>query len=194
MMAKMSTLKRSALVGTAIALTALLGACAGGGSGSETQPSQQANQDQTGSKISDPRDATAVDLCKLLPADAATSLGLNPSGEVDDKPKLNPDEPPTCTWKSEDGSTIVSLGPMTGTIEEYRKNKSIFVDYQELTIAGHPAVQGNRSNPAETGNCWMYLGSKDNQLLAAFAMGNSAPCSLTQKALEASVPTLPAAK
>jgi uncharacterized protein DUF3558 len=184
--------KQSAVLGASIALTMLLGACSGGSTDS-TQPSQQTTQAQSGPKISDPKDAKAVELCQLLPADAATALGLNSTGKVDEH-GVNPAAPPTCTWESADGATIVSMGPIDGSIQAYYNQKPTFADYQELTIAGYPTVRGNKGNPAQTGNCWMYLGISDSQLLSAFAMSNADPCALTQKALEASVPTLPAAK
>jgi hypothetical protein len=192
MMAEMTTLKRSFVAGATIALTITLGACSGGSS-SETPPPAPPTQNPSGPVISDPRDASAVDLCQLLPADAATSLGLNPTGEAETSP-IDPDMPPQCTWKSEDGGTTLSLGPSKVSIQWYLDNKSTFVDYRELNIAGHPTVQGNKADPAQTENCWMYLGTMDNQVLGAFAFGTANPCSMTQKALEASVPTLPAAK
>lgn len=190
-MAEMNTLKRSLVAGATIALTITMSACSGG-SGNEPAP-QPPPQGQAGPAISDPKDAAAVDLCQLLPADAATSLGLNPAGEVETT-SVDPDMPPQCTWKSENGATTLSLGPSKTSVQWYLDNKATFVDYRELNIAGHPTVQGNKADPAQTQNCWMYLGTMDNQVLGAFAFGTADPCSMTQKALEASVPTLPAAK
>ncbi|TWG08825.1 uncharacterized protein DUF3558 [Saccharopolyspora dendranthemae] len=190
-MAEMKTLKRSLVAGATIALTITMSACSGG-SGNEPAP-QPPPQGQAGPAISDPKDAAAVDLCQLLPADAATSLGLNPAGEVETS-SVDPDMPPQCTWKSENGATTLSLGPSKTSVQWYIDNKSTFVDFRELNIAGHPTVQGNKADPAQTQNCWMYLGTMDNQVLGAFAFGTADPCSMTQKALEASVPTLPAAK
>lgn len=192
-MAEMTTFKRSSVAGAVFALSITLSACAGG-SNSEDPPPAPQTQNQSGPEISNPRDAAAVDLCQLLPADAATSLGLNPTGEADDSANINPDAPPSCTWESPDGATTLSLGPAATSIQWYLDNKSTFVDYRELNIAGHPTVQGNKADPAQTQNCWMYLGTRDNQVLGAFAFGTADPCSMTQKALEASVPTLPAAK
>lgn len=193
-MTEMTTLKRSLVAGAAVVLTTALGACSGG-SDSETPSPSPAPQNQSEPAISDPRDASAVELCQLLPAEAATSLGLQPTGEADEGANLNPDAPPACTWKTTDEHGSVALGSDSQiSIQDYYDNKAIFVDYRELTIAGHPAVQGNRSKPEETGNCWVYVGTKENQVLSAFAFGVPDPCSLAQNALEASVPTLPAAK
>ncbi|WP_406689116.1 DUF3558 family protein [Saccharopolyspora sp. ID03-671] len=183
--------KRTLLAGAAAGLVITMSACSSG-SAPEPAPAPE-SQHQAGPTINDPKDASAVDLCQLLPGDAATSLGLNPAGEEETSP-IDPDMPPQCTWKTEDGATTVSLGPSNVPIQWYFDNKATFVDYRELNIAGHPTVQGNKADPAQTENCWMYLGTKDGQILGAFAFGTADPCSLTQKALEASVPTLPAAK
>ncbi|GGI92540.1 hypothetical protein GCM10011581_32120 [Saccharopolyspora subtropica] len=191
-------LKRSGVLAAGVVLTGTLAACTGGGpTGDESPQSSGPTQAQTGPEISDPRSPFAVELCALLPADAATSLGLEPTGKVNDGPKISADAPESCAWRSRDGHTSVSLGRIKDrSIQEYYDNKSAFSDYQELTIAGHPAVRANQGDPAKDGYCVVFAAVSEREMLYAFTSDDNKtdPCGLAQKALEASIPTLPAAK
>ncbi|GGI74919.1 hypothetical protein GCM10011581_09880 [Saccharopolyspora subtropica] len=189
---------RSRVLAAGVVLTGALAACTGGGpTGDEAPQSSQRTQAQTGPEISDPRSPFAVELCALLPADAATSLGLEPTGKVDDSPKISPDTSDSCVWRSADRHTSVSLAPIKDrSIQVYYDNKSAFSDYQELTIAGYPAVRANQGDPAKDGFCVVFAAVSERDMLFAFThdISKTDPCGLAQKALEASIPTLPPAK
>jgi hypothetical protein len=163
--------KRSAILsaGAAFICTALT-ACGGGGT--EGSPAPETQQ-PSGVTISAPKDAMATDRCGLLPADAATGIGLAPQGKEQSDPL--------------DGRSI----------QAYLDNKSKYVDFQELSIAGHPSVRANQGDPKQDGTCDIFLATKEGQILSAQAhvMDTSQDaCGIAQKALEAAVPTLPASK
>lgn len=197
-MVRTSVFKRSAVLGTGAVLIGLLVGCSPGGAPSEEgDAASQAPQKPSGPAISAPKDATAVDRCSLLSAEAAQSLGLAPRGEERPDP-LDPDAPAPCTW-SDGGRARLSLTPINDrSLQAYYDNQSQYVDYAALNIAGHPAVRANQGDPRTDGACDIFLATQDGQVLAAQSHVNDVqdqdPCGLTQKALEASVPTLPAAK
>ncbi|WP_229679876.1 DUF3558 domain-containing protein [Saccharopolyspora thermophila] len=196
-MTRTSVRNRSVGLATGIAMAVSLTACSG--SGADTEPTTQPTQAHASPEINNPKDASRAELCQLLPADAAQSLGLNATGEKEDTPKIDPNISDACWWRASDGSGAgVALSVINGSITEYQRNKTLFTDYQELDIAGHPAVRGNRGTPLEDGYCDLYLATSDHQILHAHsninADGKTDPCGLAQKALEASIPTLPAAK
>lgn len=172
----------------ALAATMSLTAC------SSEEPAAQPPQPATSEaapavQISNPKDATAVDPCDILPNQTATELGLLPEGRPAEEENL-------CRWVSEDRSLYVSFTPLENrSIQEYYDNKTAFVDYGELTIAGYPTVRANQGNPAEDGFCDFFLATNDNQVLHAAGRDSSYtdPCGLAQKALEAAVSNLPAA-
>lgn len=192
--AMVKVFKRAVAFGAGVLIAGGVAGCSG--SADEEEAQQQPETQANTVAIDSPKDASSVDLCSLLPAETATSLGLEPEGEVDDGPSLSSDSPEMCTWKTPDGSDGVKLGPIEGrSIQEYYENKQSFVDYEETTIAGHPAVRANEGDPAQDGFCAMYAATTDRQLLYAHTSDSSRtdPCGMAQKALEASVPTLPAA-
>ncbi|MDA3643660.1 DUF3558 domain-containing protein [Saccharopolyspora indica] len=186
-------LKRGAILGASLAMTALLAACGsqGGPGTGEEQP--QTSQAPSGSQISDPKDAAAVPPCDLLPRDAATRLGVDPQGAEESEEWRK-----SCAWFSSDQSRSVGLSALPNrTLSEYLDNRSQYADFEELTIAGHPAVRANQNDPKEAGSCAIFLATKDSQILSSqvdFFDKSEDPCSLAQQALEATVPELPAAK
>lgn len=152
---------------------------------SEKVPADQAPSPQT----PNPKDATAVEPCDMLSEQTVTEFGLNPEGRPSKQEN-------SCQWVSEDFSLYLSLSPIENrSIQEYYENKSTYADYGELTIAEHPAVRANRSNPTEDGHCDIFLATNSNQVLYATARDSSYtdPCSLAQKSLEAAIPNLPSA-
>lgn len=188
-------LKRAATFGIGLIFTGALAACSGGGP-EESAPQAGQDAQEKPDSIENPKDVSGPELCDLLPPETARSLNLNPQGEVDDSPDISSDSPEACEWKSEDNRKSVALSPMLNRpIQEIQANEAGYVDYEELTIAGHPAVRANKGDPAQDGWCAMYVGTADDQLLYGFSLDESKtnPCGMTQKALEASVPTLPAA-
>ncbi|QIZ34126.1 DUF3558 domain-containing protein [Saccharopolyspora sp. ASAGF58] len=82
------------------------------------------------------------------------------------------------------------------SIQQIYDNRSTFSDFQELTIAGYPAARANQGDPAQDGWCDIYLATSENTMLRAFSRdaSHADACGLAQRALEASIPTLPAAK
>lgn len=194
---KMGTnvLNRAALVGVGLLFAGMSSACSSGGdaTGETTTPPKPA-----GVQIENPKDALATDPCNLLTPEAAQSAGLNPVGRVSADP-LNADAAPGCIWDvaGQDGNNVL-LTATNVPIQSYLDRKSTYTDFQELNIAGHPAVRANNGDPARDGFCDIFLATKDGQNLAAQSDTNVGsgvdPCSLAQKALEASVPAIPAAK
>lgn len=187
-------LKRAALIGAAFLLAGTSAACSSGGPAeSPAEPSKSA-----GSQIQDPKDASAVDPCALLSPEAAQNAGLDPAGKKAES--LLEESPANCKWNAPgDFGTSVTLTPLTDrSIQTYRDGKAQFSDYQELTIAGHPAVRANKGDPAKDGFCRVQVGTKEGQVLEAFSDTDPGsgvdPCGLAQRALEASVSGLPAAK
>ena len=124
-------------------------------------------------------------------------MSLNPTGERDDTPKISADTADACVWKSPDGHNSVSLSVLPDrSIKDYQANKAQYADYQELSVAGYPAVRANQADPAQAGSCSLFLAVSDHQMLGAFTIQSpiTDPCASSQKALEATLPTLPAAK
>ncbi|MEU5850966.1 DUF3558 domain-containing protein [Saccharopolyspora shandongensis] len=196
---RMSVFKRSATIGTGLVLTGLLAACSGGQSPADRPPSSSATtQTQaSGPQINSPKDAAAVDVCRLLPPEGATAAGLQPTGEIS-KNLIDPSATDGCAWRDGNGTSVTMTPLSDRSLQEYYENKSQYVDFQELNIAGHPAVRANEGDRMRDGFCNIFLATKDGQVLASQsdtnADGRTDPCNLAQKALEASVPTLPAAK
>ncbi|MCA1228699.1 DUF3558 domain-containing protein [Saccharopolyspora sp. 6M] len=182
--------------GVAVFAAFLASGCAVGGSSGGEAPGSDSRPT---SEINDPRDAASVQQCSLLKSEDIQALGLSPDGKV--KPnELDPSMPDNCTWESDDGKKSLAVTVFPGrSIQQYRDNSDSYVDFSEMVIAGHPAVQANASSP-EGGSCGIFLGTKDDQVVSAVAIDFTKaekpydPCPLAKSALEASVPTLPAAK
>lgn len=193
-------LKRFGRAGAGLVAAVCLAACSGGADQDEGKPTPSAASDSGGIPIEAPKDAAANDVCDLLPADAATSLGFDPEGRSIAN-MIEPDAPDGCEWKTPEnrgaGVTLTSRGDRS--IGEYHQNREVYSDFEELTIAGHPAVRANQGDPMQDGSCNVFLGTKDDQVLASQASANAGeagttdPCDTALKALEASVPTLPQA-
>ncbi|QRK91069.1 DUF3558 domain-containing protein [Saccharopolyspora erythraea] len=200
MMVRVEVFNRSAVLGAGVVLIGLLGACSGGGSSApQTSEMPPAPQVAPGPAVADPKDAAAAAGCGLLSDAAAAAIGLKTPGEVEVN-DVQPGGPEGCTWELQGpfGSNV-NLTPFTDrSLKEYYDNRSTFSDFQELTIAGHPAVRANQGNPASDGYCGVFLATKQGQVLSSISSvsrdSGVEPCGLAQKALEASVPSLPAAK
>lgn len=194
---------RAMLVATGALLLAALTACS---SGSEAQPENRPTtagptpQAPSGVSITNPKNAAAVPLCDLLPSEAATSLGYKTQGEKREN-MLNSDAPPACQWESpQDNGLVGSLTVLERRIGDYYANPSTWSDFKKLTIAGHPAARANISDPMKTGQCSIYLGTQENQMISSQVTlpapdtGKKDPCIKARKMLEAVVPTLPPAQ
>src|SRR5690606_30633733 len=97
---------------TVLALAMPLAAC------SNAEPTAQPPQPTTSEEssavqIPNPKDATAVDPCDILPNQTATELGLLPEGRPAEEENL-------CQWVSEDRSLYVAFAPLENrSIQEY---------------------------------------------------------------------------
>src|SRR5690606_36346147 len=171
-----------------LALTMPLAAC------SSEEPAAQPPQPATSVvgpalQIPNPKDAAAVDPCSMLPEQTRVDLGLKPEGRPSH-------EGAGCDWYTEDLSLIVTLTVLSNrSLQEFRDSKDAYVDYEEFTVDGHPAIRANQGDPAKDGYCDFFLATKDNQVLAASGSDSSHAdaCGPARKALEAAVPNLPAA-
>ncbi|GAB2659881.1 hypothetical protein GCM10027271_18240 [Saccharopolyspora gloriosae] len=169
-----------------------IGDQAGGDGSQSTVPNEKP------SEVKDPREASGASPCDLLKAGDAQAMGLEPTGEVTPN-QLDPTMPDSCEWQSPGGETSVALSAIPGrSIQQYRESAASYVDFAEMEIAGHPAVQANNA-PPESGSCGIYLATKDDQILFSFAFDTPPgekfdPCSYAKGALERSVPGLPSAK
>lgn len=180
-----------------LVLSAVLSACSGGGApGGEpggTKPSAPPN---AGVVINDQKDAAAGDLCSLLPPNVASSMGLDPGGKLEDDPVSGGK---SCAWRNSDGRAI-SFAVMPVGIDDFYAKSGAYKDFQKLTIAGHPGVRANEVDPKSVVSCYVYVGTKQKQMLSAAGwinsrdMGKVDQCQLAQQALEAAVPALPSAK
>lgn len=202
----MSTLRRTAIAGIGLAASLVLAGCAGssgGENGSGDTEAQKASKSSVpqasgGPEIASPKNAAAVDVCNLLPSDAAAKIGVKPQGEKQTN-SLNAETSPSCAWTSPDGRQFVSLAAFDGrSIQTYYKNKDSYVDFQKLTIAGYPAVRANKVDPKSSGSCALFLATKNNQVVGANVQtpdaGQVDPCGVGKKMLKLSLPTWPAAK
>lgn len=174
---------------TVLALTMPLAACSN--AEPTAQPPQQSTSPEENSSIQipNPKNAAAVEPCDILSAQAAVELGFQPEGK-------SAHEGTGCRWYSEDRSRNIALIVLQDrSIREFYDSKSIYVDYEELTIADHPAVRANQGDPAEDGFCDFFLATDTNQLIQASGSDTSHAdaCGPARKALEAAVPNLPAA-
>lgn len=193
---KTTVFKRSAGVSLGLLLAGLVTGCSGSQPARSESPAPKPSAEQSGPQIDSPKDAAAKDVCALLPPEGATSLGLQPTGEFEEN-MIDPDAPAGCAWRDGSGNSV-TLTPLSDrSLQIYLDNRAQYPDFEELAVAGHPAVRANEGDPAMDGFCNVFLGTKDGQVLASQTDINSPeefdPCGLAQKALEASVPTLPAA-
>jgi len=153
------------------------------------QPPQPTTSEASAVQVPNPKDATAVDPCNMLPEQTRVELGLEPEGR-------KTDEGTGCDWYTEDLSKIVTLTVLSNrSLQEFRNSKEAYVDYEEFTVDGHPAIRANQGEPAKYGFCDFFLATNTNQILVASGRDSSQTdaCGPARKALEAAVPNLPAA-
>ncbi|WP_245755359.1 DUF3558 domain-containing protein [Actinopolyspora alba] len=186
-------------------LTLVLAGCSSGSNGQKDSPGDASVSDNTSPSTSQseiaipsPKDVTAVDVCGLMPGDAASKLGLGPDGEKDEG---GSSASSACVWENSESYKSVSLSPILDrSLSVYYENTSEFVDFKKLKILENPGVRANKSKPMESGSCSVYVATRQNQLVNSFAtvpvneIGKSDPCVPAKKALELSLPSWPAAK
>ncbi|WP_407074762.1 DUF3558 domain-containing protein [Saccharopolyspora sp. SCSIO 74807] len=188
-------LRAWALVGSVL-LGSLLSACSPGQEAG--QPPQPQASNPGGISVSDPKDPATVDSCSLLPAQGAESVGLAHQGRKSSS-SFGDDDDNRCLWSSPDGAAGASLAVFADrTLQDYYGNSGQYVDFQKLTIAGHPAVRANEKDPMSDGMCSIFVASKPDQVVQAASdvpdPRTADPCDLAKKTLESAVPSWPAAK
>lgn len=156
-----SGFRRSIVAAGGVTLSVVLAACSGGAgdespaSGSQSTETSS-SQTTPGVDIANPKDATAVDVCSLLPEEAAQKLGVQAQGEKESNLTSSESSTEPCVWESEYGATSVSLAPLSNSsIKQYLDGSDSYSDFKELTISGHPAVRANRNDPM-TGEVAIY--------------------------------------
>ncbi|MCX2733293.1 DUF3558 domain-containing protein [Saccharopolyspora sp. NFXS83] len=190
-------LLRSGALLVASVSAVLVTSCSLGSGAPETTPAP--SPPPSGVEVPNPKDASAVDVCELLPAQAAQGLGLSPEGKKSEN-SLNEDLAGNCMWHTPDGAIAVGLASHGDrTLQSYYDNSADFVDFEKLDIAGYPAVRANTSDPKSDGGCAIFLASKSDQVVQSMSIVPTAdinsvdPCDLSKRALEASVASWPAA-
>ncbi len=187
---------------TAMALVCAgaLAGCASGGD-EETGTADQAQGDpsqekQSGVQIDNPKDASQVDLCGLLPPELAEKFGLSAEGEPDQSITTGEE---TCSWSSADEGSGLNIAAIADrSLQTYLDNSDQYVDFEQVQIAGHPAVRANEGNPQEDGYCDFFVALNDNQMLSSQAtVANSDPddpCQIAREGAEEAVSNIPDAK
>lgn len=201
----MTRIRQATTLAGVLALTAALSACSGssGAEGSSTGTKDPSTTPQASSEpeIANPKNVATMDVCGLLPADAAAELGVGPQGERNAN-DLKPSLPDACVWEGPDGgSTKVSFTAFDDrSIRVYYENQSGYGYFKKLSVSGYPAVVAGASDPLKSGTCSIFLAVKKKQVVHSLATipsedtGKVDPCDLSKKALKLSLPTWPAAK
>lgn len=187
---------RAGVLACSVLFSSLLAACSSGQEAGQSPQSPAPNPD--GISVSDPKDPATVDSCSLLPAQGAESVGLAPEGRKSSS-SFADDDDNRCLWSSSDGAAGASLAVFADrTLQDYYGNSGQYVDFQKLTIAGHPAVRANEKDPMADGMCSIFVASKPDQVVQAASdvpdPRTANPCDLAKKTLESAVPSWPAAK
>ncbi|WP_092604541.1 DUF3558 domain-containing protein [Actinopolyspora xinjiangensis] len=207
----MSKIRHLFLAASCLVLGVVLAACSFGSSGGGVSGNGADSEDGvnstppfskgSGVDVSTPKNATGVDVCELLSPEAATQLGIKPSGERR-KNDLDPDVEDSCKYgDSLDGDLSVSLAAFDDRqIASYYENKAIYKIFEKISISGHSAVVAAKQDPMKSGTCSVFLASKRDQVVGSVATvaaddtGKKDPCVPAKKALKLSLPSWPAAK
>ncbi|MBK0870873.1 DUF3558 domain-containing protein [Saccharopolyspora sp. HNM0986] len=184
------------LVGISFVGAALAGCAVGA---QDPNGSGQAAPAPSDSSIPYPKSPSTMDVCDLLPAQAAESMGLVPQGEKKSN-RLDPSVPPHCSWKSPDGGTTFSFDAFSGRkIEQYYGNPDNARTFEKVQLVGHPAVL-SADAPKQDGTCSYFWAANDDEVVGSVAQVQVSerqtkdPCEMAKKAFEMSAPTWPAAK
>lgn len=141
-------------------------------------------------QVNSPKDPSNESPCDLVPAQTVHELGFHEEGE---------EAADGCTWKTTEGTVQLSIGVVPErSLQDYRDEAKKYSDFGELTIAGHPAVRANSGDPKADGKCELVVAANGEQAVSAEAKipsgATADPCSLANQALEAGVPSWPAAE
>ncbi|MHA6797814.1 DUF3558 domain-containing protein [Bounagaea algeriensis] len=192
-------MKRGAMAAMAlVSAGALAGCTSGGDEGTGTadqaqgQPSQK--KQQSGVQIDSPKDASQVDMCGLVPPELVEKFGFSPEGKSETSITTGEE---MCRWSNPDeggGLSFSAIGDRS--LQTYLDNPDKYVDFEQVQIAGHPAVRANEGNPQEDGFCDFFVALNDNQVLSSQATatnpGVDDPCQISRQGAEEAVSNIPA--
>lgn len=143
-----------------------------------------------GEQVASPKDPGNESPCDLVPSQTIHELGFHEEGE---------ETADGCTWKSAGGGVELAVGvEPERSVQDFRDESTKYSDFGELTVGGHPAVRANSGDPRADGRCELVVAANAEQSVSAKAeipSGATAdPCALSRRALEAAVPSWPAAE
>ncbi len=180
---------------------AVAGCASGGGEGTgaaEQAQGQPSQEQQSGVQIDTPKDASQVDLCGLLPPELAEKFELPPEGKPDTSITTGEE---TCRWSNADvgrGLDITAIGDRS--LQTYLDNRDQYTDFEQVQIAGQPAVRANKGTPPQDGGrfCDFFVALNENQVLSSQATGANSeaedPCQIAREGAEKAVSNIPPAK
>ena len=137
-------------------------------SSESTTPSEEPNSDELPTdgapKVDDPLDTAKFEEnpCLALTADQSEGIfGISPSGRPYDQPLGN-----ACEWKNEETGAKADVRFLNkdprGLSAEYAADKAgRWAFFEELEVAGHPAVARGMSDGRPDGECTVVVGASD---------------------------------
>ncbi|MBB5923917.1 hypothetical protein FHR81_004990 [Actinoalloteichus hoggarensis] len=159
-------------------------------------PSPPAGDDPAVPSVVDPKDATTLEICELVPHDVAVAAGFDPEGVPDSGGPIE-----ACVWAAEEDRTAgvsVEVNDISGGLSNIYGQRDEYADFREFEIAGHPALQATRAVWGE-GYCGIFIGLSDDQYLALRSSrgldqpDTTNPCEQAVRLAEAVVPGIPEA-
>ncbi len=143
-----------------------------------------------GVQVESPKDPSNESPCDLVPSQTIHELGFHEEGE---------ETADGCAWKSAGGGVELAIGVVADrSLQDFRDESTKYSDFGELTVAAHPAVRANSGDPKADGKCELVVAANGEQAVSAKAKipsgATADPCALAQRALDAGVPSWPAAE
>ncbi|GAB2678343.1 hypothetical protein GCM10027271_44230 [Saccharopolyspora gloriosae] len=143
-----------------------------------------------GEQVASPKDPSNESPCDLVPSQTIHELGFHEAGE---------ETTDGCTWKSAGGGVELAVGvEPERSVQDFRDEAAKYSDFGELTVGEHPAVRANSGDPKADGKCELVVAANAEQAVSAKAKipsgATADPCALAQRALDAAVPSWPAAE
>ncbi|APU12360.1 putative DUF3558 family protein [Actinoalloteichus sp. GBA129-24] len=156
---------------------------------SPAPPAESGDSTGLAPSVSEPKDLAGLDVCTLLTPESAEGLGFGPDGE----PRTTGGGSASCSWDSAEGARVTLVADVDRQgLDEVYSRQSLYSDWEELEIAGHPAVRANEGEP--TSMCGYIVGIADTQYLDInyFSSGSDGDaCAGALAVAESIVPTLP---
>ncbi|WP_083690891.1 DUF3558 domain-containing protein [Actinoalloteichus sp. GBA129-24] len=159
-------------------------------------PSSSADDDPLAPAVANPKDATTLEICELVPHDVAVAAGFAPEGVLDSGGLLD-----ACVWAAEEDRTAgvsVEVNDSSGGLSNIYGQRDQYADFREFEIAGHPALQATRAVWGD-GYCGIFIGLSDDQYLSFRSSrgldqpDTMNPCEQAVRLAEAVVPGIPEA-